>query len=153
MPYKSMNNITGWIVFLIALVVYSLTIEQTTSFWDCGEFISGAFKLQVVHPPGAPMFLMIARVFAWFGDILSVNPGDTVAYAVNFLSGLCSALTILFLFWSITALAKKLVKTENGEMSMGDKLAIMGSGIVGGLACTFADTFWFSAVEGEVYAM
>ncbi len=145
--FKIVNRITGWIVFLIAATVYLLTIEPTTSFWDCGEFIATAFKLEVGHPPGAPLFMIIARVFSLFaGDV------SNVAKMVNAMSGLASAFTILFLFWSITHLAKKMFANSD-ELTMGQLVAVIGSGLVGALAYTFSDTFWFSAVEGEVYAL
>ncbi|MDD3876742.1 MAG: DUF2723 domain-containing protein [Bacteroidales bacterium] len=146
--YQRYNNIIGWLVFIIASVVYILTIEPTSSFWDCGEYIATSYKLMVGHPPGAPMFQLIGRFFSLFafGDVTKV------AWTVNLMSGLSSSFTILFLFWSITMLAKKLV-TSNEEMSSTKMFAIFGSGIVGALAYTFSDTFWFSAVEGEVYAM
>lgn len=145
--FKTINRITGWVVFLIAATVYLLTIEPTTSFWDCGEFIATAFKLEVGHPPGAPLFMIIARVFSLFaGDVTNV------AMMVNAMSGLASAFTILFLYWSIVHLAKKMFP-NNEELSLGQTIAIIGSGVVGALAYTFSDTFWFSAVEGEVYAL
>lgn len=144
--FKQLNSIVGWIVFLIAAATYLLTIEPTASFWDCGEFITTSFKLEVGHPPGAPFFMIVARLFNLFAS----DPSH-VAIMVNAMSALASAFTILFLFWSITHLAKKLVKTE-GEFSMGQTIAILGAGAVGALAYTFSDTFWFSAVEGEVYA-
>ncbi len=145
--YSKINNITGWIIFLIASYVYISTVEPTGSFWDCGEFIATAFKLQVGHPPGAPLFLMLARIFMLFRG----NDLTHVAVMVNILSALFSAFSILFLFWTITALAKKIV-LRNSEYTAGKLIAIMGSGIVGALAYTFSDSFWFSAVEGEVYA-
>jgi len=146
--FKIVNRITGWIIFLIAATVYLLTIEPTSSFWDCGEFIATAFKLEVGHPPGAPLFMIIARFFALFagGDV------SKVAMMINAMSGLASAFTILFLFWSITHMAKKMFPSE-GELKSGQLIAIIGSGVVGALAYTFSDTFWFSAVEGEVYAL
>lgn len=144
MDFKKLNNIGGWIVFAIALFTYGSTIEPTTSFWDCGEYIATSYKLEIGHPPGAPTFLLIARVFS-----MLVAP-DQVAYMVNMMSALSSALTILFLFWTITYLAKKMVK---GEMNTGNTIAVLGSSALGSLAFTFSDTFWFSAVEGEVYAM
>jgi len=146
MDYKKLNNITGWAVWLIATMVYLLTIEPTASFWDCGEFIATAFRLEVGHPPGAPVFMLIGRIFTVFAG------PHTAAIMVNALSALCSSFTILFLFWTITALAKKLAELS-GELSTAKIIAILGSGIVGGLAYTFSDSFWFSAVEGEVYAM
>jgi len=145
--FKIANRITGWIVFLIAATVYLLTIEPTTSFWDCGEFIATAFKLEVGHPPGAPLFMIIARVFSIFaGDV------SGVAKMVNAMSGLASAFTILFLFWTITHLTKKMFPA-NKELTTGQLIAVIGSGVVGALTYTFSDTFWFSAVEGEVYGL
>ncbi len=146
--YKKLNLIIGWIVFLIASAVYLLTTEPTASWWDCGEYISTAYKLQVGHPPGAPLFQMIGRFFSLFafGNVTKV------ALMVNTMSALCSGFTILFLFWTITHLAKK-IALKQGEISEGKMFAIFGSGVVGALAYTFTDSFWFSAVEGEVYAM
>lgn len=148
--YKLINNITGWLVFFAASFVYVSTIEPTASWWDCGEYISASYKMMVGHEPGAPMFQMIARFFSLFaGDDVT-----QVAKWVNTMSALASAFTILFLFWSITHFAKKLVmgkKDENADL--GRIIAVMGSGIVGALAFTFSDSFWFSAVEGEVYAL
>lgn len=144
--YKLINNIIGWVVFIIATTTYMLTIEPTTSFWDCGEFIATAYKLEVGHPPGAPLFMILARFFSLF-----TSDPTNVAYLVNSMSALASSFTILFLFWTITHLAKKII-VKDGEIPMGKMLAIMGSGFVGALAYTFSDSFWFSAVEGEVYA-
>ncbi len=148
--YKLINNLLGWVIFLIASAVYIFTAEPTVSFWDCGEFIATAYKLQVGHPPGAPTFQLVGRIFSMFagGDVTKV------AFCINVMSALCSSFTILFLFWSITIFAKKLalIKTDS-ELSSSKTIAIFGSGIVGALAYTFSDTFWFSAVEGEVYAM
>lgn len=143
--YNQFNIIFGWLSFLIAAVVYLLTIEPTVSFWDCGEFITTSYKFEVGHPPGAPFFMIIGRIFTLFG-----GPGDA-AKLINSLSGLASAFTIMFLFWTITHLAKKLVVKAN-EISLSQTIAIIASGFVGALAYTFSDTFWFSAVEGEVYA-
>ena len=145
--YKLINNVLGWVVFLIATTVYLMTIEPTASFWDCGEFISSAFKLEVGHPPGAPFFMLTANLFTQLASDTS-----TVAKMVNSMSALFSGLTILFLFWSITHLARKIMVNEENEISLGTMITIMGSGLVGALAYTFSDTFWFSAVEGEVYA-
>jgi hypothetical protein len=145
--YKLVNNIAGWVTFVIAAFVYLSTIEPTASFWDCGEFISSAFKLEVGHPPGAPFFMILGRFFTLFAG----NNVTRVAPMVNSMSALFSALTILFLFWSITFMAKRLI-VKDGAMSTGHLIAIIGSGLVGALAYTFSDTFWFSAVEGEVYA-
>lgn len=146
--FRRVNNITGWVVFAIASSVYLLTAEPTTSFWDCGEYIATAFKLQVGHPPGAPLFQMIGRFFSLFAFGNTAN----VAFMVNAMSALSSGFTILFLFWSITHLTRKLVFTEGASLN-GELFTIIGSGLVGALAYTFSDSFWFSAVEGEVYAM
>ena len=145
--YKLINNVLGWVVFLIASTVYLMTIEPTASFWDCGEFISSAFKLEVGHPPGAPFFMLTANLFSQFASDTA-----TVAKMVNTMSALFSGLTILFLFWSITHLAHKIMVEDGEKISTGKMITIMGSGLVGALAYTFSDTFWFSAVEGEVYA-
>lgn len=146
--YKLINNCLGWMVFAIASIVYLLTAEPTASWWDCGEYIATTAKLQVGHPPGAPTFQLIGRLFSFFAG------GDTtkIAYMVNSMSALCSGFTILFLFWSITMFAKKFVK-DKANMTQGQMIAIFASGIIGSLAYTFSDTFWYSAVEGEVYAM
>lgn len=143
--YNQYNIAFGWISFLIAAIVYLLTIEPTVSFWDCGEFITTSYKFEVGHPPGAPFFMIVGRVFTLFGG------PDSAAKLINALSGLASAFTILFLFWTITHLAKKLIIVKN-EITTGQTVAIIASGFVGALAYTFSDTFWFSAVEGEVYA-
>jgi len=146
--FKKLNNIIGWSVFLIASFVYLSTIEQTVSFWDCGEYISTAYKLEVGHPPGAPLFQLFGRIFTLFAA-----PGTSeVAVAINILSALCSSFTILFLFWTITAFGRKLFFKDN-KYEVGRIYAVLGSGLVGALAYTFSDSFWFSAVEGEVYAM
>ena len=144
--FKLANNIFAWFSFLIAAIVYTLTIEPTASFWDCGEFITTAFKLQVGHPPGAPTFMILARFFSLFATDVTY-----VAYMINILSALASAFTILFLFWTITHIARKIVAPDK-EFDMGRIVAIIGSGLVGSLAYAFSDTFWFSAVEAEVYA-
>ena len=145
--YRLINNVLGWIVFAIASVVYLMTIEPTASFWDCGEFIASAYKLEVGHPPGAPFFMLTANLFT---QLASDSSG--VAKMVNCMSALFSGLTILFLFWTITHLARKVIVGGGEAPSFGQTLTIMGSGLVGALAFTFSDTFWFSAVEGEVYA-
>ena len=144
--FKLLNNIVGWVAFLIAAVTYLLTIEPTASFWDCGEFITTSFKLEVGHPPGAPFFMIVGRFFT----ILGGSPANA-AVMINSVSALASAFTILFLFWTITHLAKKMIKADGGYTT-GQTIAILGAGFVGALAYTFSDTFWFSAVEGEVYA-
>lgn len=146
--YNLINNITGWAAFLVAAIVYLLTIEPTASFWDCGEFIASAYKLEVGHPPGSPIFMLIGRFFTLFAIDAS-----KVALTVNIMSALASAFTILFLFWTITHLAKKLVVKKDTDASTAEIIGIMGSGIVGALVYTFSDSFWFSAVEGEVYAL
>jgi hypothetical protein len=150
MQFKKINNITGWAVFLIAATVYILTAEAGGSFWDCGEFVSSCFKLQIPHPPGAPLFVMLGRVFiVLFGD----NP-MTAAKAVNVMSALASAFTILFLFWTITHFARKIMNVNTSDALTSSQIwSIMGAGAVGALAYTFSDSFWYSAVEGEVYAM
>lgn len=146
--YKLINNIAGWAVFAVAAAVYLLTIEPTASFWDCGEFITQAYKLEVGHPPGAPIFMLVGNFFTQ----LTQDP-TRVAMMVNIMSALLSAFTILFLFWTITHLTRKLVLTESkSELTLGQTIAVIGSGLVGALVYTFSDTFWFSAVEGEVYA-
>lgn len=146
--YRLANNVTGWVVFAIALITYTSTLEPTASFWDCGEFISGAYKLEVVHPPGAPFFIILNRIATLFAG----DPAR-VAFLVNFMSGLASALGVLFLFWVITAFARKAVFRKGGEPSVTDIVAVIATGAIGALACTFSDTYWFSAVEGEVYAL
>jgi hypothetical protein len=145
--FRLINLITGWVLFLIASVVYLSTIEPTSSFWDCGEFIAASFKMEVGHPPGAPFFLLLGRLFSLFAG----NDVTQVAKMVNALSALASGFTILFLFWTITHLAGKILPSGD-EMSWRGLITVIGSGVVGALACTFSDTFWFSAVEGEVYA-
>lgn len=146
--FSRLNTIVGWIVFGIATFVYLSTIEASISLWDCGEFVSAAYKLEVCHPPGAPMFILIYRLFT----MLASDPTQ-VAPLANAASALSSSFSILFLFWSITALSWKiLLKGEEKNYTLGNVIAILGAGIVGGLAYTFSDTFWFSAVEGEVYA-
>ena len=142
------NRVTAVVVTLIAAVTYILTLEPTASFWDCGEFIASSYKLEVGHPPGNPVFQLFARLFTIFADNMHA------AVAVNAFSAICSALTIFFLYLTIVFLAKRLLKpSDEGTYSLGKAIAIFGSGAVGALAYTFSDTFWFSAVEGEVYAM
>ncbi len=145
--YKFINNIAGWGVFAIAAITYLLTIEPTASFWDCGEFITSAYKLEVGHPPGAPFFMILGRFFTLF----SFGNPALVAKMINILSAMASAFTILFLYWSITHIAKRII-TKSKELSQGELITVIGSGIVGALVYTFSDSFWFSAVEGEVYA-
>ena len=149
MTFRKANNVTGWTVFLIALATYVLTREARGSLWDTGEFIASAKGLQLPHPPGAPLFVLLGRFFViLFGD----GP-LTAASAVNFLSALASAATILFLFWSITHFGRKLYNTQEDKLSVAQINIILGAGLVGSLAYTFSDSFWFSEVEGEVYAL
>ena len=145
--YNKINNLVGWLAFVIAAFTYCMTIEPTASFWDCPEFITTGYKLEVGHPPGAPFFMLTANLFSQFAS----DPSQ-VALMVNIMSALMSAACILFLFWSITHLTKKLICPDSNEMSIGKLVTIMGAGAVGALAYTWSDTFWFSAVEGEVYA-
>ena len=169
MEYRKLNNIIGWLVFLCATFVYVATLEPTVSLWDCGEYITTAYKLEVGHPPGAPTFMMLGRIFTMFTD------PESAAYMINLMSALSSSATVLFLFWTITMLAKKTVlspvvsifKRDEADLDAeiskkpkapaalteGQKWAVLGSGLIGGLAYTFSDSAWFSAVEGEVYAM
>lgn len=146
--YKLIDTVLGWVVFLIASTVYIMTVEPTASWWDCGEYIATADKLQVGHPPGAPTFQLIGTLFSNFagGDVTKI------ALSINIMSALCSGFTILFLFWSITMLARKFVKQPE-NMTTAQMIAVFASGVIGSLAYTFSDTFWYSAVEGEVYAM
>ena len=147
MNFKRLNNIVGWIVCAIACTVYIMTMEASGSFWDCGEFVSSAYKLQIPHPPGAPLFVLMGRFFIiLFGD----NP-HTAARGVNFMSALASGFTILFLFWSITHFARKVVQKANEALTNQQLFTIMSAGVVGALCYTFCDSFWYSAVEGEVY--
>ncbi len=145
--YKLLNNLLGWVVFVIAAVTYILTLEPTASFWDCGEFISSAYKFEVGHPPGNPVFMLTGRFFANFAS----DPSH-VAYMINLMSALLSAGTILFLFWTITRLARKIIVKAGEEISLAQTITVLACGAVGALAYTWSDTFWFSAVEGEVYA-
>ena len=148
MNYNKINNIFGWVAFVIATLTYVLTLEPSASFWDCGEFIACIYRLQVAHQPGAPLFTMIGKVFSLlsFGDI------HRVAYWTNIASALASGATILFLFWSITALVRKLLIKKEGDENISNIILIMGAGLVRALAYTYSDSFCFSAVESEVYA-
>ena len=147
MTYKKLNLYLGWLLFLIATTVFFITIEDTVSLWDCGEYITAAYKLEVGHPPGAPLFMLVGRLFSFFAD------PESVAVWINRMSALSSSLTILFMFWSITMLVKKMILKDRPVLTTGDKIAIFASGFIGGLAYTFSESLWFSAVEGEVYAM
>ena len=150
MKFQKINNITGWTVFGIATFVYMLTLEMTASYWDCGEFIAVSYKLMVPHPPGAPFFLLLGRMFSF----LALGNVESVAYWINMLSVLASSFSILFLFWTIVLLGRKVLKVISlKEITETQTFLLMGAGAVGALAYTFSDTFWFSAVEAEVYAM
>lgn len=150
MNYNRINTITGWVVCLIACTTYILTTEAKGSLWDCGEFIAGCYKIQVPHPPGAPLFILLGRMFI----LLFGNEPAMAAKAVNVMSALASGGTILFLFWTITWFARRIVqKDRNADLTIVQSMGIIGAGTVGALAYTFSDSFWFSAVEGEVYAL
>ena len=146
LEYKKLNNLAGWFPFLIALVVYAITVEDTASFWDAGEFIAVSSKLEVPHPPGAPFYLLLGRFFSMF----AFGVPENIALAINFLSVISSAFTILFLFWTITYLSSKIINPIDNQ---NNKFLVILSGFIGSLSFTFTDSFWFSAVESEVYAM
>ncbi len=152
--FNRVNLILGWFTFLIGLYTFAMTLEKSGSFWDCGEFSSCAYRLQVAHPPGAPLFVLMGRIFSMFATNVDSSQGVwNVTTAINMLSGVASALNVMFVFWIITHLARKVIKTEaDGEYSRGNLIAMMGAGLVGSLAMCWSDTFWFSAVEAEVYA-
>ena len=143
--FNKINNFSGWIAFIISLIVYSITVEDTASFWDCGEFIAVSSKLEVPHPPGAPFYLLLGRFFSLF----ALGNNENIALAVNFLSVVASSFTILFLFWSITHLSKKIIPPKNNK----NIILIILAGFTGSMVFTFSDSFWFSAVEAEVYAI
>ncbi len=147
MNLKRLNKIFGWAVFAIALLIYGITMEKTASFWDCGEFIAAAHKLQIVHPPGAPIYLMLGRLFSFF------LPPEQVALGVNFLSAFSTALAAMFVFWSTTILAKRILKYKVEKSTKGEVIAILGAGLVAAFAFIFQDSQWFNAVEAEVYAV
>jgi hypothetical protein len=149
LTYKQINNLGGWILFTVATLVYVFTVEQTASFWDPGEFIAVSYKLQVPHPPGAPFMLLVYRMFGF----LAMGDPLQVAYWMNIGSALFAGFTILFLFWSITLVGRRLFAIEEGQETKGQTIALMASGAVGALVYTFSDSFWYSAVEAEVYAM
>lgn len=150
--FKTLNNLAGWITFGIAAVVLGLAAEPTGSLWDCGEFISGAYKLQVVHPPGAPIFLLVGRLFTWVGGMLSSDPAN-IAYSVNLLSAVCTAFAGMFVCWSTSILARLILVGRDQEPEGAEAIAAVGAGLVAGLCTAFTSSIWFSAVEGEVYAM
>lgn len=149
---QRLQTIAGWLVFAVALTVYFFSAERTGSLWDCGEFILGAYKLQVVHPPGAPLFVLIGRLFTWVAEIVSDNPED-IAFSVNLMSSICTAFTAMFICWVTIMLGKLALVGRENETSSGQAIALAGAGVVGGLATAFCTSIWFSAVEGEVYAM
>ena len=149
MQYKTINNSLGWVCFVIAFITYILTLEPSVSFWDCGEFISCAYRLQVSHQPGYPLFAMLGKAFS----LLSLGDNTKIAYCTNLMSALASGATIMFLFWTITAIAKKLVSGDGKELNSERTARVMGAGLIGALAFTYTDTFWFSAVETIVFAM
>ncbi|MDT3402195.1 glycosyltransferase family 117 protein [Mucilaginibacter terrae] len=148
MLYNKINNLLGWLCFGTAAITYTLTLEPSVSFWDCGEFISCAYRLQVSHQPGYPLFAMIGKAFS----LLSMGDNTKVPYFTNMASALASAATVMFLFWTITALAKKLMVKRGGNPTPHNQKLIMAAGLVGALAFTFSDTFWYSAVETIVFA-
>ncbi|MEL7159720.1 MAG: DUF2723 domain-containing protein [Bacteroidota bacterium] len=150
-----LHQLTGWLVFAIAAVVYLLSAERTGSLWDCGEFVLGAYKMQVVHPPGAPLFLLIGRIFAGLGDLLGGDNQALIAYAVNAMSGICTAFAAAFVAWITIRLSILVVlgRDERAELGSGQTVAVALGGLVAGLATAFSTSIWFSAVEGEVYAM
>jgi len=147
MTYSKWNTYLGWLIFAIASAVYLMTIESTASLWDCGEYITAAYKLEVGHPPGAPLFMVLGRLFSFFAA------PENVAVYINALSAISSSLTILFMFWSLTLLIKKIVLKQGDSLTGANQIAIFSAAAIGALAYTFSDSFWFSAVEGEVYAM
>lgn len=150
--YNRLYKITGWLVFAVAFTVYFFSAERTGSLWDCGEFILGAYKLQVVHPPGAPLFLLVGRMFTWVADLFSDNPED-IAFAVNLMSGVCSAFAAAFIAWVTMMLGRLTLVGREEETTGAQNIALTGAGLAAGLSTAFATSVWFSAVEGEVYAM
>lgn len=153
--FKQVTNITGWLVFAITAVVFAMSAEPTGSLWDCGEFILGAYKMEVVHPPGAPLFMIVGRMFILIAEIFTdteANP-ENIAYAVNVMSGLCTAFCAMFVAWSAMILGKMSLVGRENTTDSGQNFALAGTGLVTGLATAFCSSIWFSAVEGEVYAM
>ena len=148
LQFKRLNRVVGWVVFAIAAIVYLATMEPSSSLWDCAEFIATSYKLEVGHPPGAPLFMLLARIATMFAP----SP-HYVPHMVNAMNAIASAFCILFLFWTITHIARRLYQRNGATLTLGQAIAILGAGVVGALAYTFTDTFWFSAVEGEVYAL
>ncbi|MCB0641107.1 MAG: DUF2723 domain-containing protein, partial [Phaeodactylibacter sp.] len=152
MNQRSIHKLAGWLVFAIAFVVYYFSAERTGSLWDCGEFITGAYKLEVVHPPGAPLFLIVGRMFTFMAEILSNNPED-IAFSVNLMSGISSAHTAMFICWVTMLLGKLTMVGRDEDLADDQQIVLAGAGIAAGLATAFSTSIWFSAVEGEVYAM
>src|SRR6186997_2079922 len=150
MNFRKVNNITGWVILLIATATYTLTREATASFWDCGEFIACANEIGIPHPPGSPLFTMLGRLFI---IVFSGGNAANAASSVNLLSAVASGFCVLFLFWTITHFARKMFVNHGENLTAQQIFTVMASGVVGALAYTFSDTFWFSAVEGEVYAL
>ena len=148
----SRTNLVGWLVFSAVFMVYFFSVERTGSLWDCGEFVAGAYKLQVVHPPGAPLFLIVGRMFTWVADLLSSNP-SYIAFSVNIMSSLCSALAAMFICWTTLIVARLILHGRDYEHEENESWTILGSGLIAGLASGYISTTWFSAVEGEVYSM
>ncbi len=149
---KKPETLIGWLVFLITFAVYFFSVERTGSLWDCGEFITGAYKLEVVHPPGAPLFMIVGRMFTWVAELFSSDPAN-IAFAVNLMSGICSAFAAMFVCWTTIILGKLAVVGRERQPEIGESYALAGAGLVAGLATAFSTSIWFSAVEGEVYAM
>lgn len=150
--YKKTANVAGWLTFLIAALVLVSSVEPTGSLWDCGEFVSGAYKLQVVHPPGAPLFLLVGRLFTWIASIFSDNPSN-IAYSVNVMSALCTAFGAMFICWTTMMLGKLSLNGRDNAPDSSQAIALAGAGLAAGLSMAFCVSVWFSAVEGEVYAM
>jgi hypothetical protein len=151
--FSQLKNIVGWVVFGIATIVYALSAEPTGSLWDCGEFIAGAYKLQVVHPPGAPLFILVGRMFTFVAETLFPNDPSMIAYSVNLMSGVCTAFAATFAAWSTITLGKMALVGRSDEMTTAQTIVTLGAGLVAGLGTAFTSSVWFSAVEGEVYAM
>ncbi|MBQ5753703.1 MAG: DUF2723 domain-containing protein, partial [Alistipes sp.] len=146
--FNRWNTLTGWAVFAVAALTYLLTMEPSSSLWDCAEFVATSYKLEVGHPPGAPLFMLLARIATLFAPSTHYVP-----HMVNAMNGIASAFCILFLFWTITHIARRLYTREGKPLTEANAIATLGAGAVGALGYTFTDTFWFSAVEGEVYAL
>ncbi|MFT5167313.1 MAG: hypothetical protein ACI8P3_002550 [Saprospiraceae bacterium] len=155
MNYKRLNTLVGWIVFAVAMTVYYFSAERTGSLWDCGEFITGAYKLQVVHPPGAPLFIIVGRMFVYLAELFTDTEAhpENIAFAVNLMSGVCTAFAAMFICWATTILGKLALLGRDTAPDQSESIAILGAGLVAGLTTAFCTSVWFSAVEGEVYAM